>query len=74
MISGQISEDVMLACEEQIGVTEIDAEAGASKAVQMIRALKNNNLMAVSQVLLRTTLAVALFGLCVAHSFKKVPN
>lgn len=43
-----MSEEVMLACDEQVGVAEMDDEAGASQAVQMFRALKNKNIAAVS--------------------------
>uniref|UniRef100_A0A0R3RAY5 DUF3535 domain-containing protein n=1 Tax=Brugia timori TaxID=42155 RepID=A0A0R3RAY5_9BILA len=35
----------LAACNEQIGVAEIDDEAGASQAIQMLRALKNKNIL-----------------------------
>lgn len=42
-----MAEEILLACNEQVGVAEIDDEAGASQAVQMLRALKNKNILVV---------------------------
>lgn len=47
VVGGQMSEEILAACSEQIGVAEIDDEAGASQAVQMLRAFKNKNIHAV---------------------------
>lgn len=47
IVNGQLSEEVMMACDEQVGISETDDEAGASQAVQMFRALKNKNITAV---------------------------
>lgn len=43
VISGLMSDEVMCACDEQIGIVEGDDEAGASHTVQMFRAFKNKN-------------------------------
>lgn len=42
-----MSEEILAACNEQVGVAEIDDEAGASQAVQMFRALRNKNIFVV---------------------------
>lgn len=42
-----MSEEILVACNEQVGVAEIDDEAGASQAVQMLRALRNKNILVV---------------------------
>lgn len=42
-----MAEEILVACSEQIGVAEIYDEAGASQAVQMLRALRNKNIFAV---------------------------
>lgn len=47
IVTGLVTEDVMEACNEQIGLADIEDEAGASHAVQMFRALKNKNVAAV---------------------------
>ena len=46
-MKGLVSEEVLVACDEQIGVAEGDDEAGASQAVQMFRAFRNRNINAV---------------------------
>ncbi|KAM3722833.1 WD repeat-containing protein [Dirofilaria immitis] len=50
IVSGQMSEEILAACNEQIGVAEIDDEAGASQAVQMLRALRNKNIFVMKQI------------------------
>ncbi|VDN07727.1 unnamed protein product [Thelazia callipaeda] len=50
IVSGQMSEDIILACDEQIGISERDDEIGVSQAVQMLRALKNKNISAMKQI------------------------
>nr|CTP81986.1 BMA-RBC-2 [Brugia malayi] len=50
VVNGQISEEILAACNEQIGVAEIDDEAGASQAIQMLRALKNKNILVMKQI------------------------
>uniref|UniRef100_A0A915Q1S3 Anaphase-promoting complex subunit 4 WD40 domain-containing protein n=1 Tax=Setaria digitata TaxID=48799 RepID=A0A915Q1S3_9BILA len=50
IVNEQMSEEIMTACDEQIGVAEINDEAGASQAVQMLRALKNKNISVVKQI------------------------
>lgn len=47
IVTGLITEDVIEACKEQIGLADIEDEAGASQAVQMFRALKNKNVATV---------------------------
>uniref|UniRef100_A0A183UV28 WD_REPEATS_REGION domain-containing protein n=1 Tax=Toxocara canis TaxID=6265 RepID=A0A183UV28_TOXCA len=47
---GLLSDEVMCACDEQIGVAEGEHEAGASQAMQMFRALKNKNVDAMRQI------------------------
>lgn len=48
IVGGILSADVMEACDEQVGVTEVEDRAGASSAVRMLRALKHKNMDAVS--------------------------
>lgn len=48
IVTGLVTEDIMEACKEQIGLTDLEDEAGASQAIQMLRALKNKNVAAVS--------------------------
>ncbi|VDK71899.1 unnamed protein product [Onchocerca ochengi] len=50
IVSGQMSEEILAACNEQVGVAEIDDEAGASQAVQMFRALRNKNIFVMKQI------------------------
>ncbi|VBB32022.1 unnamed protein product, partial [Acanthocheilonema viteae] len=50
IVNGQMAEEILLACSEQVGVAEIDDEAGASQAVQMFRALRNKNILAMKQI------------------------
>ncbi|VDM11954.1 unnamed protein product [Wuchereria bancrofti] len=50
IVNGQMSEEILAACDEQIGVAEIDDEAGASQAVQMLRALRNKNILVMKQI------------------------
>ncbi|VDO43375.1 unnamed protein product, partial [Onchocerca flexuosa] len=50
IVNGQMSEEILTACNEQVGVAEIDDEAGASQAVQMLRALRNKNIFAMKQI------------------------
>uniref|UniRef100_A0A1I7VUE0 WD repeat-containing protein 7 n=1 Tax=Loa loa TaxID=7209 RepID=A0A1I7VUE0_LOALO len=50
IVNGQMSEEILAACNEQIGVAEIDDEVGASQAVQMFRALRNKNILAMKQI------------------------
>uniref|UniRef100_A0A0R3RSS2 WD_REPEATS_REGION domain-containing protein n=1 Tax=Elaeophora elaphi TaxID=1147741 RepID=A0A0R3RSS2_9BILA len=45
IVNGQMAEEILVACSEQVGVAEIDDEAGASQAVQMFRALRNKNIL-----------------------------
>lgn len=47
IVTGLVTEDIMEACKEQIGLTDVEDEAGASQAIQMLRALKNKNVAAV---------------------------
>lgn len=47
IVTGLVTEDVIEACKEQIGLADIEDEAGASQAVRMFRALKNKNVAAV---------------------------
>lgn len=47
--TGLLAEDIMTACDEQIGVEEGTDETSAHHAVQLIRALKNKNMEAVKQ-------------------------
>lgn len=47
IVTGLTTEDVMDACNEQVGLADVEDEAGASQAVQMLRALKNKNVAAV---------------------------
>jgi DNA-binding LacI/PurR family transcriptional regulator len=48
-VAGILSVDVIEACQEQAGLAEFDDEAGASQAVQMLRAIKHKNVAAVCQ-------------------------
>lgn len=48
-MTGTISEEILSACEEQVGIIEGDDEAGASQAIQMLRAFRNKNINAVSK-------------------------
>ncbi|VDK82216.1 unnamed protein product [Litomosoides sigmodontis] len=50
IINGQMAEEILVACSEQVGVAEIDDEAGASQAIQMLRALRNKNIFAMKQI------------------------
>uniref|UniRef100_A0A9J2PMT9 Uncharacterized protein n=1 Tax=Ascaris lumbricoides TaxID=6252 RepID=A0A9J2PMT9_ASCLU len=50
VISGLMSDEVMCACDEQIGIVEGDDEAGASHTVQMFRAFKNKNVNVIRQI------------------------
>lgn len=47
--TGLLAEDIMAACDEQIGIEEGTDETSAHHAVQLIRALKNKNMEAVKQ-------------------------
>jgi hypothetical protein len=47
IVAGILSIDVIEACQEQTGLAEYEDEAGASQAVQMLRAIKNKNISAV---------------------------
>lgn len=46
---GLLAEDIMAACDEQIGIEEGTDETSAHHAVQLIRALKHKNIEAVKQ-------------------------
>ncbi|CAG9537565.1 unnamed protein product [Cercopithifilaria johnstoni] len=50
IVNGQMAEEILIACSEQVGVAEIDDEAGASQAVQMLRALRNKNILVMKQI------------------------
>uniref|UniRef100_A0A915CPE1 Uncharacterized protein n=1 Tax=Ditylenchus dipsaci TaxID=166011 RepID=A0A915CPE1_9BILA len=50
IVTGLITEDVMEACKEQIGLMDAEDEAGASQAVQMFRALKNKNVAVIKKI------------------------
>ncbi|CAD6188336.1 unnamed protein product [Caenorhabditis auriculariae] len=49
IVSGLVAEDVMAACDEQIGREEGTDETSANNAVQLIRAIKHKNIDAVKQ-------------------------
>ncbi|CAI5446025.1 unnamed protein product [Caenorhabditis angaria] len=49
IVTGLLAEDVMIACDEQIGIEEGTDETSAHHAVQLIRALKHKNIDAVKQ-------------------------
>ncbi|CAB3403143.1 unnamed protein product [Caenorhabditis bovis] len=49
IVTGLLAEDVMVACDEQIGIEEGTDETSAHHAVQLIRALKHKNIEAVKQ-------------------------
>ncbi|CAJ0941220.1 unnamed protein product, partial [Mesorhabditis belari] len=50
IVSGPQGDDIFMACDEQIGVAEGSDEAGATQAVQLIRALKHRNIDAAKRV------------------------
>lgn len=50
IVTGLVTEDVMEACKEQIGLVDVEDEAGASQAIQMLRAMKNKNLTAIKKI------------------------
>ncbi|VDK17340.1 unnamed protein product [Anisakis simplex] len=50
VLSGLMSDEVMMACDEQVGIAEGDDGAGASHAVQMFRAFRNKNVDAMRQI------------------------
>ncbi|KAF1761406.1 hypothetical protein GCK72_009662 [Caenorhabditis remanei] len=52
--TGLLAEDIMAACDEQIGIEEGTDETSAHHAVQLIRALKNKNMEAVKQKVVGT--------------------
>lgn len=47
-MTGLVAEEIMQACDEQIGRNEGSDETAASSAVQLMRALKHKNMEAVS--------------------------
>ncbi|KAI6240020.1 hypothetical protein M3Y99_00485600 [Aphelenchoides fujianensis] len=50
IVAGILSVDVIEACQEQAGLAEYEDEAGASQAIQMLRAIKNKNVAAIRKV------------------------
>uniref|UniRef100_A0AC35TKC0 WD_REPEATS_REGION domain-containing protein n=1 Tax=Rhabditophanes sp. KR3021 TaxID=114890 RepID=A0AC35TKC0_9BILA len=50
IVSGIYSDDVMMACEEQVGLFDAGDEAGAAQAIQLFRALKNKNVSAFKKI------------------------
>ncbi|MFH4974008.1 hypothetical protein AB6A40_000717 [Gnathostoma spinigerum] len=50
IVTGLMSDEVMAACDEQVGVEDGQDEAGASQAIQMLRAVRNKNLSAIRQI------------------------
>ncbi|CAJ0578746.1 unnamed protein product, partial [Mesorhabditis spiculigera] len=50
VVRGLQAEDILAACDEQIGVEEGRDEAGATQAVQLMRALKHRNIDAMKRV------------------------
>ncbi|GMS89618.1 hypothetical protein PENTCL1PPCAC_11793, partial [Pristionchus entomophagus] len=48
--SGMTASDMMLACDEVEEIKEVTDEAGATSAVQLVRALRHRNLQAVKKV------------------------
>ena len=50
IVTGLVTEDIMEACKEQIGLADVEDEAGASQAIQMLRALKNKNVAAIRKI------------------------
>uniref|UniRef100_A0A914YHK6 Uncharacterized protein n=1 Tax=Panagrolaimus superbus TaxID=310955 RepID=A0A914YHK6_9BILA len=54
IVTGIIAEEVLEGCKEQIGIFEMDDEAGANSATQMLRAIKNKNLAAVKKIAKKT--------------------
>ena len=51
IVAGILSVDVIEACKEQQDLAELEDETSASSAVQMLRAIKNKNMSAVSIIL-----------------------
>ncbi|KAK0414604.1 hypothetical protein QR680_011521 [Steinernema hermaphroditum] len=50
IVNGIWTDEVMAACDEQIGVTDGGDEAGASQAVQMFRAFRHKNIAAIRRI------------------------
>ncbi|KAI6215429.1 hypothetical protein M3Y94_00384300 [Aphelenchoides besseyi] len=50
IVAGILSVDVIEACQEQAGLAEYEDEAGASQAVQILRAIKHKNVAAIRKV------------------------
>uniref|UniRef100_A0A0N4ZTC0 WD_REPEATS_REGION domain-containing protein n=1 Tax=Parastrongyloides trichosuri TaxID=131310 RepID=A0A0N4ZTC0_PARTI len=49
IVTGLYVDEIMEACDEQIGLSDVNDNAGAAQAVQFLRALKNKNLTAVKK-------------------------
>ncbi|TKR76187.1 hypothetical protein L596_017364 [Steinernema carpocapsae] len=50
IVNGIWTDEVMGACDEQIGITDGGDEAGASQAVQMFRAFRHKNMAAIRRI------------------------
>lgn len=68
--TGLLAEDIMAACDEQIGIEEGTDETQAHHAVQLIRALKNKNMEQVKQKVVGGTAS----GSATPSAHNELPN